>query len=86
MSFATPPLPMINPVTVESSSLTKVAYDSERTILQVEFRDQTIYQYFGVPRKIYQDLRQADSKGAYFNQHIRNSFAHEKLPVAVDGS
>ena len=68
-----------NGVAVVSSSLASVAYDTGRTILQIEFRDRSVYQYIQVPEDIHQDLLQADSKGAYFNQHIRNRFLSLKL-------
>lgn len=67
-------LPPMHTVTAESSALAQVAYDSQRAILHVEFRDGAVYQYLGVPLRIYQDLLRADSKGAYFNHHIRSSF------------
>jgi len=61
-------------VAVQSRLLASVAYDRGQTILQLEFRGGTVYQYFQVPRQTYQDLLQADSKGAYFNRHIRSVF------------
>jgi hypothetical protein len=44
------PIPFTSPlmtetVAIESSSLSKVAYHHQRAILQVEFRDGTIYHY-----------------------------------------
>ena len=60
------PSRMTNPVTVKSSSLVQVAYDSQRAILQVAFRDGTAYRYDGVPLRVYHGLLQAESKGAYF--------------------
>ena len=70
---------MIETVAIESSSLDKVAYHHQRTILQVEFRDETIYHYLGVPSETYPDLLRADSKGTYFNHCIRNLFPHVRL-------
>ena len=75
------PMRIMNPVKVQSSSLAQVAYDSLRAILQVEFRDGTAHQYAGVPLWTYCALLGADSKGAYFNHHIRNLFPHEVLRV-----
>lgn len=72
---------MMNPVAVRSSSLAQVAYDSRRAILQVAFRDGTVYQYASVPLSTYHGLLHADSKGAYFNHHIRSLFPHEMLRV-----
>lgn len=64
---------------VQSRSLASMAYDHDQGILQIEFRGGTIYQYFHVPRQTYQDLLQADSKGTYFNRHIRSFFRHARL-------
>ena len=46
-----------------------------------------MYQYASVPLSTYHGLLHADSKGAYFNHHIRSLFPHERLrvpePVAI---
>jgi len=70
---------IIETVAIESSSLDRVAYHHQRTILQVEFRDGTIYHYLGLPIQTYRHLLRADSKGAYFNHRIRNLFPHVRL-------
>jgi lysyl-tRNA synthetase class 2 len=59
---------------VDSTSLRTVGYDAERQLLQVEFHNRSIYQYFEVPATVYQELMQAPSKGAYFNRSIRPRF------------
>jgi hypothetical protein len=56
-----------------------VAYRSRGAILQVTFRNGTAYQYAGVPRQTYQDLLQAESKGAYFNHYIRGLYTYQVL-------
>jgi hypothetical protein len=71
--------PLTDRVAVQSRLLSSVAYAHNQTILQVEFRDGTVYQYFQVPRQTYRDLLQADSKGAYFNHHIRSVFRCARL-------
>lgn len=73
------PLRTMNPVAVQSSSLGQVSYERRKAILQVEFRDGTAYQHAGVPLRTYRDLLRADSKGAYFNRHIRSRFPHALL-------
>lgn len=70
---------LMDTLAVESSALATVAYDHRREVLQVEFRDGDVYQYFGVPLQTYQDLLSADSKGTYFNSRIRNSFPYAIL-------
>jgi hypothetical protein len=67
---------------MQSSSLAQVAYDSRRSILQVEFCDGATYQYDDVPFETYHNLLQADSKGAYFNRCVRNIFRHALVRAA----
>ena len=64
---------------VQSRLLAALAYDPNQAVLQVEFHDGTVYQYFHVPRQTYQDLLQADSKGIYFNRYIRSVFRYTRL-------
>jgi hypothetical protein len=71
--------PLSGGVAVQSRLLAAMEYDQEQTILQLEFRDGAVYQYFQVPRQTYQDLLRADSKGAYFNRLIRNVFPCSRL-------
>jgi hypothetical protein len=59
---------------VDSSVLAQLGYDASRAILQVRFHTAGIYQYLGVPENTYGALLRAESKGAYFNRHIRNIF------------
>ena len=59
---------------VESSVLSAVAYPQNEDLLFVEFRSKEIYCYREVPPERYEELLRADSKGSYFNSHIRNDF------------
>jgi hypothetical protein len=61
-------------VAVTSSAIARLAYDRLRSTLRVQFRDGTTYQYMGVPLWVYEDLMQAESKGAQFNRCVRPHF------------
>jgi hypothetical protein len=67
---------------VESITLRTIGYDTDRELLQLEFHNQTMYQYFHVPAEIHEGLLQAPSKGAYFNRFIREKFAYSKIRTA----
>ena len=73
----------MKPTVLESTTLAKVAYDADRAVLQLEFRDRAVYQYFGVPAEVHEALLCAPSKGVYFNKVIRRQFAYALLQ---DGS
>ena len=45
--------------------------------LEVEFVHGDVYRYFGVPSSVFLELMQAESKGAFFNERIRDSFPSE---------
>ncbi|MDI3339038.1 MAG: KTSC domain-containing protein [Sphaerobacter sp.] len=66
-------------VPVDSSSLASAGYDVETQVLEIEFRDGSLYQYFDVPEHVYHSLVEADSKGRYFHAHIRNRYRYRKV-------
>lgn len=45
----------------------------------MSFRNGGLYQYFDVPEELLVMLMQADSKGRFFNQHVRGRFASKRL-------
>jgi hypothetical protein len=75
----------MNVTAVESSTLSAVAYDENRAILQLEFRSRAIYRYFAVPSPVHEGLIAATSKGRYFNQAIRGRFRYEPVREARVG-
>ena len=70
------PMPRIE---LNSTGLVAATYQGHLTVLELEFRSGSIYQYFGVSGQTYQELLLAPSKGAYFNSHIRDLFPCAKL-------
>jgi KTSC domain-containing protein len=71
------------PLAVESTTLITIAYDLDRQLLHLEFRDRAIYHYFDVPVDVYQGLVIAPSKGGYFNRSIRGRFVHARLETTA---
>lgn len=70
-------------VFVESTTLGSAGHDAHSTVLELQFRNGAVYQYFRVPRRIYDDLLRADSKGGYFNQNIRGRYPHQRIQNAT---
>jgi KTSC domain len=61
---------------VESATLAAIGYDETREILQLEFRNHSVYRYFEVRVSVYEALVAASSKGRYFNETIRGHFPY----------
>jgi hypothetical protein len=59
---------------VNSSSLRSMGYDPRSQTLEVEFHNTGVYQYFGVPRTVVEEMLAQHSLGAYFNAEIRDIY------------
>lgn len=67
---------------VESTTMRSVGYDSTQQILEVEFTSGAVYQYLDVPAAVFDELMNAESKGRYFNQEIRDDYTVLREPAA----
>lgn len=56
---------------VESSLVEKIGYNKNKNILRVKLKN--FYDFFHVPEDIHKDFLSADSKGKYFNKHIKST-------------
>jgi hypothetical protein len=66
-------------VGVDSSLLTWVDYFPDEHRLQLGFRSGEIWDYFDVPDSTNRGLLEAESKGGYFNRHIRRRFRDQRV-------
>jgi len=64
---------------VSSSNIRSVGYDPETRTLEIEFLSGGIYQYFNVPKPIYNALMVASSHGSYFHHHIKDQYRWTKI-------
>jgi hypothetical protein len=64
---------------VDSSSIASIGYSPESETLEIEFKNQTIYEYYNVPQVIYDQFMEASSQGVYFSANIRNVFANSRV-------
>ncbi len=62
-----------------SSVIRAFDYDPAARRLTVTFVTGRRYAYLGVPEDVARDLRQAFSKGEYFNTAIRDHYPFERL-------
>ncbi|MET3650256.1 KTSC domain-containing protein [Phyllobacterium ifriqiyense] len=60
-----------------STLIRNTSYDEAARILSIWFvTSRNRYDYMDVPPGIYEDFRQAFSKGRFFNQHIRDEYRY----------
>jgi len=64
---------------VSSSHIRAVGYDPESSILEVEFNDDSVYQYTGVPQGEFDAMMASDSKGKYLHARIKDRYPYSRL-------
>ena len=64
---------------VKSSNLYSVGYSIEMQILQIEYTNGRIYEYYDVPKSVFMELLNSESKGKYANRNICFSFRYNSF-------
>jgi KTSC domain len=64
---------------VQSSVMTFVKYDDEAGELDITFTSGKTYRYLEVPAEIYDGLLDAESKGEFFNDNIKDAFVASEV-------
>ena len=64
---------------VDSSVIRAMGYDDDHALLEIEFVSGDVYRYHFVPRRVWSELRNAPSKGAYFANAIREKFPTSRM-------
>jgi hypothetical protein len=57
-----------------STAIASADYNPETARLTIWFASGTAYSFYRVPERIFHGLRQASSKGSYYNSYIRGRF------------
>jgi len=62
------------PEEVESSMLGNISYDETTCRMSITYKSGSSYEYFDVEKAIYNGLKDASSKGKFFNKHVRSNY------------
>jgi hypothetical protein len=61
---------------IQSSVMTFVKYDDDSGELDITFTSGKTYRYLKVPAEVYDGLLDAESKGEFFNENIKDEFSY----------
>ena len=64
---------------VSSSNIASIGYDESSETLEVEFLSGAIYQYYGVPLNLYEEIMLASSKGRFLHVYIKNAYPYSRI-------
>ena len=57
-----------------SSAIAAVGYDPQTRRMKITFTQGHTYDFCGVPRHVHAGVMRAPSKGAYYNEHIKDRY------------
>jgi hypothetical protein len=66
-------------IKVDSSMIYAFGYDEQQQVLEVVFKRTGVYRYHNVPKEVYQQLLDADSKGSYMRDLIIDIYPTERV-------
>lgn len=66
-------------IAVESSHISAIGYDPDNGVLQIEFTDGKLYEYYDVPQYVYDDFYYSESKGRYAQQNIYKFYRQSRI-------
>jgi hypothetical protein len=67
-----------------STVISYFTYFPSSETLRIAFVSGIVYDYINVPVSIYRDMKEAYSKGTYFNKYIKDKFEFIKRPQSTD--
>ena len=66
-------------VRVTSSSIASAGYSAEGSTLEIEYQNGSVYQYFAVPKSLFDSLLESDSKGAFVRARILGHYPYRRI-------
>lgn len=66
-------------VPVSSSNVASIGYDADSSTLEIEFHNGSVYQYFDVGQRLYDELKNSDSIGAFLAANIKGTYRFSKV-------
>ncbi|MCV3239781.1 KTSC domain-containing protein [Mesorhizobium sp. ZC-5] len=60
---------------IRSSAISFVEYHDISRTMEITFKSGRIYNYYDVPREVYEDFLASSSKGGFFNDHIKDNYS-----------
>ncbi len=68
---------------VDSSAIKSVAYNADESKMWLRFSGGSLYEYREINSQIVNDLLDAESKGKFFREIIKDKFEYEKVNEEV---
>jgi hypothetical protein len=64
---------------VHSSMIESIGYTAENLTMEIEFKNEQIWQYYDVPESVYNEMKSSGKFGTFFNENIRGIYAERQI-------
>ena len=68
---------------IDSSCIDAIAFNRPTSTLSIRFNSREVYEYSDVASDTFQDFLDADSKGRFFNQCIKDEYSYNHIGFAI---
>lgn len=65
-----------------SSNIDKMDYKEDSGLLTVTFHSKQTYEYYNVPKQVYEKMMQQPSLGAFFRANIYKQYRYAKIAAS----
>lgn len=62
-------------LSVVSNAISAIGYDPQIKRMKIKFYQGRIYDFYGVPQHIFDDFKNANSHGTYYNNYIKGNYS-----------
>lgn len=69
----------MNWIAVDSSTIARIAYDEDRRVLAVEFKNGSRYEYYDLPANVFHQMRGEVSKGRFLSANIKGRYRYARV-------
>jgi hypothetical protein len=66
-------------VKVNSSTISEIGYDAQRSVMSVKFKTGAIYEYLEVPQSIYDFVINSESVGKALNAEVKGVYEYQQV-------
>lgn len=71
-------------IKVASSNIAAIGYLGLKRSMYVRFKSGELYEYEQIPELVYRDFLNAESKGSYLRDHVRDRYQFRKVDELPD--
>jgi hypothetical protein len=62
-----------------SSVVANMDYDEEKSTLRITYTSGAVYNYLGVPADVFDEMKEAASKGTFLNYRIKGKYRYKRI-------